>query len=403
MSQNPLVSVIIAVYNTEDYLEECLDSLLNQTLENIEIICINDASTDSSLEILENYAKKDNRITIINNEKSSGPSITRNKGLKIAKGEYITFCDSDDKVELDAYERLYDFAKAHDNDVVCFNAVRFNYTGVEWQSVLHAKSITGETFYQTNMVNNPELVYDTGIWNKFIKSEFFNKHDFKFIEGVLYEDLLFSMEVLCNSSNIGIFPEVKYYWRVRENNIKSITQSVDNTKNLRDRILITNRIIELFNSFNHNILLETFYYKLIEIDILQFINELDVCIPEFKNIMCEEVRPLVKKFPKKYFDTISEFDKLKYDLFVDGKIDELVIIINKERLDTIKWQETNLKVIELRQKLKKRNEKIQNYKNSIKELKKSKEQLQNENKKLKEGSNDSKGFSGWFKSKSKKN
>ena len=395
MSQNPLVSVIIAVYNTEDYLEECLDSLLNQTLENIEIICINDASTDSSLEILENYAKKDNRITIINNEKSSGPSITRNKGLKIAKGEYITFCDSDDKVELDAYERLYDFAKAHDNDVVCFNAVRFNYTGVEWQSVLHAKSITGETFIQTNMLKNPELIYDTILCNKFINKKYFDEHGFKFVEDRLYEDILFTMEVFTNSNSIGICPKVKYYWRVRNDIKRSITQSVDNVKNLNDRIFITKRIIELFKSSGYGELIELLYVKLVEIDILQFINEFDIGNDEFKEIMFSEIKHFVEKLPKTSFNTISDLDKLKYDLFLNEDIDTLVTILHQQRLDITKQKKSNIKIVELSNKVKK-------YKKDNKKLKSENKELLSENKKLKDDLDYLKSGSGWSKFKVKK-
>ena len=97
--EKPFVSIIVPVYNTEEYLEECLNCLVNQTLENIEIICINDASTDNSLKILNDFSKNDDRIIIISNETNQGLSITRNRGIKAAKGEYIVFFDSDDLIE----------------------------------------------------------------------------------------------------------------------------------------------------------------------------------------------------------------------------------------------------------------------------------------------------------------
>lgn len=100
------VSVIVPVYNVEKYLRECLNSLVNQTLKEIEIICINDGSEDSSLEILNEYASKDSRFVIINQE-NSGQSVARNKGLDVAKGEYIGFVDSDDWVDLNFFENLY--------------------------------------------------------------------------------------------------------------------------------------------------------------------------------------------------------------------------------------------------------------------------------------------------------
>ena len=99
MKNQPKVSIIVPVYNVEEYLVKCLDSLVNQTLKEIEIICINDGSTDNSLEILNTYAQKDSRITIID-KKNEGVSAARNTGLNISKGEYIMFVDSDDYLEL---------------------------------------------------------------------------------------------------------------------------------------------------------------------------------------------------------------------------------------------------------------------------------------------------------------
>lgn len=101
------VSVIIPVYNTEKFLRKCLDSVCNQTLQDIEIICINDCSTDGSSEILREYAGKDNRIKLIELFENGGAAKARNIGIDIAHGEYIGFVDSDDFVDLDFYEKLY--------------------------------------------------------------------------------------------------------------------------------------------------------------------------------------------------------------------------------------------------------------------------------------------------------
>ena len=103
----PKISVIIPIYNTQNYLEKCLDSVINQTFKDIEIICVNDCSKDNSLEILKKYSKKDKRIKIIDFKENKGPASARNEALNIAKGEYISFIDSDDWINLDFYEKLY--------------------------------------------------------------------------------------------------------------------------------------------------------------------------------------------------------------------------------------------------------------------------------------------------------
>ena len=113
------VSVIIPVYNTENYLRACLDSVVNQTLRDIEIICVNDGSTDNSLSILKEYAQKDSRIVLIN-QKNAGVSVARNNAIAVAKGEYLAFLDSDDWFEPDAVETAYFKISQDKTDVVIF-------------------------------------------------------------------------------------------------------------------------------------------------------------------------------------------------------------------------------------------------------------------------------------------
>ena len=121
----PKVSVIIPVYNTEKYLRECLDSVINQTLKEIEIICVDDGSTDSSLEILKEYANKDNRFTIIT-QQNLHAGVARNAGLAVAKGEYVSFLDSDDWFELKILEETTKILKETDSELCCCKYRNFN-------------------------------------------------------------------------------------------------------------------------------------------------------------------------------------------------------------------------------------------------------------------------------------
>ena len=112
------ISVIIPVYNVEKYLRRCLDSVINQTFRDLEIICVNDGSTADSLHIFEEYKKQDDRIILLNQE-NMGQGNARNIGLKIARGEYIGFVDADDWIDLNFFEKLYEAAKKYDADVAC--------------------------------------------------------------------------------------------------------------------------------------------------------------------------------------------------------------------------------------------------------------------------------------------
>lgn len=123
MAGSPKVSVIVPVYNVEKYLEKCLETLISQTLKDIEIICINDGSKDSSLNILKKYALNDERIKIIDKH-NEGLSAARNDGLNAATGEYIGYVDSDDWVDLNFYEKLYNAAKKYNAEAACANIIR---------------------------------------------------------------------------------------------------------------------------------------------------------------------------------------------------------------------------------------------------------------------------------------
>jgi CDP-glycerol glycerophosphotransferase len=405
-----LVSIIVPIYNTEQYLRDSLDCLCNQTLEDIEIICINDASTDNCPEILNEYALKDSRITILENETSMGPSICRNMGLDIASGEYITFYDSDDRIDLDAYEKLYEFSKRYNHDVTVFNAIRINDRDRQSPSILHSVSITGETFTETSILEHEELVYDTTSWNKFIKADFFNAHNFRFAEGRVYQDILFSMQLFCSSDCVGICPNVNYYWRIRGKNSKSITQTVFNTKNLHDRIFIITETIKVIKSDEkYHQLLHPLYVKLIEIDVLQFINELDRCDEEFKEIMFGKVRDFVKTLPEDVFDTVEEIGMIKYDLFLNNCADSLKAIVGKERQDKVtirKSKAEKRKIEKANRKLEKKNQRLENanqrLKNKNDKLKTKNANLKDKNQVLNTDLEYLKTTSGWIKYKVKK-
>lgn len=122
--KKPKISVVIPVYNVENYLRQCLDSVINQTLDDIEIICVNDGSTDSSPDILEEYSRKDSRIRIISQE-NMGLSGARNTGMKYIKGEYVYFLDSDDYIELDALNQMYNISKNNSLDMLMFKTCSF--------------------------------------------------------------------------------------------------------------------------------------------------------------------------------------------------------------------------------------------------------------------------------------
>ncbi|MGF7118943.1 glycosyltransferase [Methanobacterium oryzae] len=213
----PKVSVIIPVHNVEKYLEECLNSLVNQTLKDIEIICVNDGSTDKSLEILEKFAAKDDRITIINQE-NQGAGAARNKGLKIARGEYLSFLDADDFFELDMLEKVYNFSSKNSLDIAVYGANTFNDKTSRIEKIDY--DIRREYLPKKNIFNYndfPKYVFNTfqnWAWNKLFKRTFILENNIQFQELFRTDDLLFTCKALVKAKRISVLDAPLVYYRI---------------------------------------------------------------------------------------------------------------------------------------------------------------------------------------------
>lgn len=217
------ISVIIPVYNVEKYLKNCLDSIINQTLKEIEIICVNDGSTDNSLSILKEYQQKDERIKIINRE-NNGPSAARNTALKVASGEYISFLDSDDYVDLNFCEKMYQAATENNCDIACCNIIRFNEKLKKDLVKYNRIKVAKRPRHKYKLAIIPEHNY---VWNKIYNRKKIIALDLAFEEGILFEDVIFSHKVIYYLDKMVSVPNVNYYYR---NNPDSIVNSCSEEK-----------------------------------------------------------------------------------------------------------------------------------------------------------------------------
>lgn len=203
------ISIIVHVYNTEKFLEKCLNSLINQTLKDIEIICINDGSTDNSLQILEKFANKDKRIQIIN-QTNSGPSLARNIGIRKAKGEYIGFVDSDDWIDLNFFEKLYTSAKKFNADIGVAGIKRVRSYKWKYHIKLEKEVIINDINEKFRICDVPDKCYPV---NKIYKLSELQKQNIKFEPNVYFEDRLFTAQVLINLKRLVTVPDIYYnYW-----------------------------------------------------------------------------------------------------------------------------------------------------------------------------------------------
>lgn len=191
------VSVIIPVYNAEKYLAECLNSIVNQSLKEIEIICINDGSSDNSLKLIEKYARFNKRIKIINKEASGSASAGRNIGIKLSKGEYICFIDNDDFISLDYLEKMYVKAKETNADLVTNNNIN---------AFIEKNLKKQKRYLKTNVINSLA-------WSKLYKRDIIIKNSLRFPEGYIYEDEYFYYTLIPYIKNSVQYNCGMYYYR----------------------------------------------------------------------------------------------------------------------------------------------------------------------------------------------
>ena len=238
---NPKVSVIVPVYNVERYLRRCLDSLVNQTLEEIEIILINDGSTDGSLSILEEYALKDSRIRVINQENQK-QGAARNNGLKVAQGEYVGFVDSDDWVDEDFLEKLYNSAKNNDADISVATIIRKR-EYVQKYRVYYTEEKVYETLKdKIEICNIPKCCY---VWNKLYKKELLIGFDFTVDR--YFEDVLWLLEIIKKANKIVTVPNSNYYYWVNNN---STVKKLPSAKKQEDSYFAKKYVIKFFRRNN---------------------------------------------------------------------------------------------------------------------------------------------------------
>ncbi|EMN5764164.1 MULTISPECIES: glycosyltransferase family 2 protein [Enterobacter] len=227
------VSIIVPVYNVEDYLRECLDSILNQTYSNFEVICINDGSTDSSLLILEEYQKKDSRLRCFSYE-NAGLSVARNRGLELIRGDLCYFMDSDDMITSNCLEKCVEiFKQESDIDAVFFNADAFANNGFQ------------DKLINYNYIRNiPQGKYDSQkLFKQFImKGKYvvsaccymFKVNSYKklrFYEGILHEDNLYTTNLLLmNDKKCYVLEEVLFNRRVRGDSITTVSKTINHVK-----------------------------------------------------------------------------------------------------------------------------------------------------------------------------
>lgn len=229
----PLLSVVVPAYGVGEYLPACLDSILAQTLTDLEVIVVDDGSPDECGEIADDYAAVDERVIVLHTE-NQGLGPARNEGARVATGKYLTFADSDDLIPPRAYELLVSSLERTGSDIAAGNTWRYIEGKGNVQSWTHAEAFA-ETRIKTHIREFPTLIRDRMVWNKVFRRSFWDEHGFEF-PAIRYEDYPVTLPAHLKATSVDIFTDKVYHWRQRlaEN---SITQRSLELDNLTDRVV----------------------------------------------------------------------------------------------------------------------------------------------------------------------
>lgn len=241
------VSVIVPIYNGELYLRQCLDSIVNQTLKELEIICVDDGSTDSSLSILEEYQKSDDRIRIIR-QQNLHAGIARNNGMKQATGEYLAFWDCDDFFNLDALKLMYERAEQVEADIcVCGGNQYFEEEDilVGTPAYLHMNQVPESGVFNRESNEQYILTFTNGaIWNKLFRNEFVKEEGIDFNSARTGEDIFFTLHALCAAKRVTVVNKRLINYRVNRKGSLVNTLSEASTEPIRSWMDTAERLIQ---------------------------------------------------------------------------------------------------------------------------------------------------------------
>ena len=351
---HPRISVLIPVYNSSEYLEQSIGSLLNQTFEDFELICANDGSTDDSLDILNNFASKDSRVKVFDKE-NGGCGSARNRALEEAKGRYVYFFNPEDKIPKTTFWDAYRHAIYNDSDMVIFKAKTFDDNGTndktffELQKTLPKKSFGMYTF-DYHEIKNHVLSGCFAPWSKLYKKEFLDSYeDFRFYQGLSFDDIPFHVKSILRARKISFINKVLYYYRVGNAN------SVNGTSLNGFDIF---RIIDMVKDF---MVSENYFYEFTK---------------EYYNFEVDYIlRYIISTDSRDYYDIAKErFSAIDSDYIIKNRA-KFDLVMETEDYDDFKFKYDMLLLSEEKDKLtnqvnklKKQNEKLKKQQKDLKDL-----------------------------------
>lgn len=307
----PRISVVVAFYNNADDLADCLDSIAAQSVTDLEVIMVDDGSTDGGIEIAAAKAAADPRFTVIQPE-HGGPGGARNRGVERARGEFLAFVDGDDMLPANAYELLLHTLESSGSDFASGAVLRIGPKGIN-PSALHSLAIKGRQI-RTQITRTPRLLYDVSVWNKLFRRSFWDSHQLSYPELVVWEDIRLMTKAHVLATAVDVIPDIVYFWRERAQGGLSITQSRGSIANLRDRMTALADIDEFIAAHSTARLLRAHQRKALKNDLWLYVQDLHKVTGAYRAEFTDLVNGYLTDVGRRVLHSLPATHKLAYYL-----------------------------------------------------------------------------------------
>jgi CDP-glycerol glycerophosphotransferase len=327
----PLVSVVIPIYNVEAYLRECLQSVARQTVGDLEVIMVEDGSTDGSGSIAQEFASRDARFRLIR-QANGGLGNARNTGADAATGEFLAFVDSDDVLPREAYELLLDALRKTGSDFATGNVYRLASVGVS-QSRFLAKVFV-ETRLKTHVTRFRPLLADRIVPNKLWRRSFWDAHGYRFPEGVAHEDIPVVLPAQFAARSVDVIAEPVYLYRIREGldvADQSITQRRLDQRVLLDRVAAVEHVRDHLAHEGPRRARRWYEQSVVAEDLMYFLNVLDNADDEYRAVFLDRVNAFLDRAGRHAYDELLAIDRLKWHLVRSCRMPELLEVLRFQR------------------------------------------------------------------------
>ena len=323
-----LLSIVVPVYNVEQYLEECVLSIVGQRYKRLQIILVDDGSTDGSLKIAKKLARADRRIMVVSKE-NNGLGSARNTGISHAKGRYLASVDSDDIVPKDAYLLMLESLNKTGSDFVVGSINRL--TGKKRSKPKWAQEVHAEDRLHITLSEYPEVLHNVFAWNKVFVKDFWDKSLVSFPEGVLYEDQELTAKAYNEAQAFDVLKSVVYDWRIRSDR-SSITQQKDNVVDLADRLLVTSRVNDYLLASVSAATYEYWLVKVLGTDLSLYYVQIPRVGDDYWRILQARLGHVLESVPPEVLEKIDVHERILLNCIKeDNRVDfERVIHWNSE-------------------------------------------------------------------------